>query len=96
MVTAGLTGHDGMVESSMAKQKKGRLVQAMVLERWSKSAMSRMDLARAVRSISPSHLNRYLAGRNDVYMRERTVEAVLAALADGPQGPKQAAMERSL
>ena len=75
-------------------KKNRRYVQAMVLERWAKSAMSRMDLARAVRSISPSHLNRYLAGRNDVYMRERTVEAVLAALADGPQGPKVAAMTK--
>jgi hypothetical protein len=77
----------------MAKKNR-RYVQAMVLERWRESAMSRMDLARAVRTVSPSHLNRYLAGRNDIYMRERTVEAVLTALDEGPKGPKREAMRR--
>jgi hypothetical protein len=75
----------------MAKKNR-RYVQAMVLERWRESAMSRMDLARAVGTISPTHLNRYLAGRSDAYMRERTVEAVLTALEEGPQGPKREAM----
>ena len=78
----------------MEKRKKSRVVQALVLEAWAKSAMSRMDLARVVETISPSHLNRYLAGKTDVYMRERTIEAVLAALAEGPQGPKREAMTR--
>jgi len=77
----------------MAKKNR-RYVQAMVLERWRESAMSRMDLARAVRTVSPSHLNRYLAGRNDIYMRERTVEAVLTALEEGPKGPKREAMTK--
>ena len=79
----------------MAKKQK-RYIQAMVLERWRESAMSRMDLARAVRTVSPSHLNRYLAGRNDIYLRERTVEAVLSALDEGPKGPKREAMTRAV
>jgi hypothetical protein len=76
----------------MAKSK--RVFQGVILEAWERSAMSKADISRAVPGITPSALWRYLDGHKDVYMRERSAEAVLAALAAGPQGPKAKAMKK--
>lgn len=73
--------------------KKKRVIQALILAEWAKSAMSKADLAKAVPGVTPSKLNRYVDGNADVYLRERTAEAVLAALVAGPRGPKQSAMK---
>jgi len=76
----------------MAKTK--RVFQGVILEAWAKSAMSKAELARRVPGINPSALGRYLEGHRDVYMRERSAEAVLAALSAGPQGPKETTMKK--
>ena len=75
-------------------KKNRRVVQELVLAAWAKSAMSKADLSRACPGIEPCSLRRYLDGRKDVYMRERSVESVLAALASGPQGPKREVMRK--
>jgi len=77
---------------TMAKTK--RVFQQVILDAWAKSAMSKADLSKRVRGVNPSLLGRYLNGHRDVYMRERSCEAVLAALASGPQGPKATTMKK--
>jgi len=72
----------------MAKQNK-RVIQGLILEAWAKSAMSKADLAREVPGIPPSKVGRYVDGHADVYLRERTAEAMLAALRASLKGPKQ-------
>lgn len=71
----------------MAKKQK-RVIQGLILEAWSASAMSKADLARELKGIPPSKVGRYVDGHADVYLRERTAEAMLAALTNGPKGPK--------
>jgi len=78
----------------MAMAKTKRVFQAVILEAWAKSAMSKAELSRRVKGVNPSLLGRYLEGHRDVYMRERSCEAVLAALSAGPQGPKAVAMKK--
>lgn len=75
----------------MAKQNK-RVIQGLILEAWAKSAMSKADLARELPGVTPSKVGRYVDGHADVYLRERTAEAMLSALKNGPKGVK----ERSL
>ena len=77
---------------TMAKNK--RVFQAVILEAWQRSAMSKAELSRRVKGVNPSLLGRYLEGHKDVYMRERSCEAVLSALSAGPQGPKAVAMKK--
>ena len=83
-----------MVTYTMTMAKHKRIVQAVILDAWAKSAMSKAELSRRVRGVNPSLLGRYLEGHRDVYMRERSCEALLAALASGPQGPKAVAMKK--
>lgn len=72
----------------MAKHNK-RVIQGLILEAWAKSAMSKADLARELPGVTPSKVGRYVDGNADVYLRERTAEAMLAALRASLQGPKQ-------
>jgi hypothetical protein len=74
----------------MAKNK--RVIQSMIVEAWKASAMSKADLARKLTGIPPSKVGRYVDGHADVYLRERTAEAMLAALKNGLKGPKQRSM----
>ena len=70
----------------MAKSK--RIIQGLILEAWKASAMSKADLARQLKGIPPSKVGRYVDGHN-VYLREKTADAMLAALRAGLKGPKQ-------
>ena len=65
-----------------------RVIQSTVLDAWRRSSLSKVQVSRAVPSISKGVLYRYLDGDRKVYMRERSVEAILELLESGPRGPK--------
>lgn len=69
-------------------QTPQRLMQDTILAAWHESSMVKQDVRRLVPTINPGTLARYLDGDRTAFLRERTAEFLLAALRDGPKGPK--------
>jgi hypothetical protein len=62
-----------------------RLIQPIILAEWSKSAYIPADIIRAMPSVTPHNLRRYLAGDESVRLSEANLDQLLGIIRAGPK-----------
>jgi hypothetical protein len=60
-----------------------RTLQTLIVGMWEKSGMSKNEVMRQCPTVCTSSLIKYLNGDRKMYLRERTMEAIIAAVSKG-------------